>query len=119
MMPLPANRQIASGTAAAKRHRPGTVMTKAMVNRTAKVIQPTLHGSISLYRRTAAFPLRSHTADNKLNACALAQIAPRRRRMPAARRIASRLTVKLRGRPEAPVHGAEGVQFLRARGANQ
>ena len=30
-----------------------------------------------------------------------------------------RLTVKLRGRPEAPAHGAEGAQFLGARGAKQ
>jgi hypothetical protein len=28
-----------------------------------------------------------------------------------------RLTVKLRGRAEAPDHGAEGAQFLSARGA--
>jgi hypothetical protein len=29
------------------------------------------------------------------------------------------LTVKLRGRPEAPATGAEGAQFLSARGAKQ
>src|SRR5580704_5571480 len=32
---------------------------------------------------------------------------------------ARRLTVKLRGRTEAPALGAEGAQFLSARGANQ
>ena len=31
--------------------------------------------------------------------------------------LSGRLTVKLRGRTEAPAHGAEGAQFLSARGA--
>jgi hypothetical protein len=32
--------------------------------------------------------------------------------------VIERLTVKLRGRPEAAAHGAEGAQSLSARGAN-
>ena len=48
---------------------------------------------------------------------AFAIVAKARDGAKSARR-GRRLTVKLRGRPEAPTNGAEGAQFLSARGAN-
>jgi hypothetical protein len=78
-------------------------------------------------QRDTAWPILEPLTDARNNGFPLRPEVIRERRIclasslirSEARHYAVRLTVKLRGRPEAPGRGAEGAQFLSARGAHQ